>query len=299
MTAKPQTTDFMLLLGLSLMWSSSFLFIKIAVGTISPLTVATGRIVIAALVLYLFLKMRGQSLPKDRVSWLYFLAIGVIGNAVPFFLISWAELRVDSSVASILIASSPLASFIIGHFVTTDERLTPARLGGVVFGFIGIIVLIGPDAIMQLGVNAVSQLAIVVGAVGYVTASFIARRMPAMDPVTRSTGVLVTASVLLLPLCLLIDQPWTLSPSTESLMAVGVLGVLPTAVATLMLFMLIMRVGATFLALNNYLNPVLGVVWGYYFMQEIPTEQTFWGLALILFGLVVTQLRIGKRKSSL
>ncbi|MBL4907830.1 MAG: EamA family transporter [Sneathiella sp.] len=301
MSIKAQPLDYLALVALSLMWSSSFLFIKIAVETVTPMSVASGRMLIAAVALYLFMKIRGMSLPRDKRSWIFFFIIGLIGNAIPFFLISWAELTIDSSVASILIASAPLAAFMIGHVVTRDEKLTFVRFLGVITGFLGIIVLIGPESLFDLGVGALSQLAIVLGAICYVSAGFTARHMPDMDPSSRAAGVLIVASVIAVPITLYLDKPWTLSPSTDSLLALAMLGVFPTAIATLILFFLIMRVGATFVSLNNYINPVLGVVWGYFFMAEHPVQQTYIGLALILGGLVVTQLKfnnLGKKLKS-
>jgi len=294
MSSKAQPLDFLALLCLSLMWSSSFLFIKIAVETVTPLTVAAGRLLVAAIALYLFMKFKGISLPRDKRSWLFFFLIGLIGNSIPFYLISWAEVTIDSSIAAILIASAPLASFLIGHMVTTDEKLTLPRITGVLAGFAGIVVLIGYESLLSFGTNAISQLAIVVGAICYVSASFIAKKMPPMDPYARAAGVLIMASLLSVPVSLFVDQPWTLSPSADSLIAVLFLGIFPTAVATLILFFLVMRVGATFVALNNYINPVLGVVWGYWFMSENPAPQTALGLAMILGGLIVTQLKFGK-----
>lgn len=294
MSTKAQPLDFVALLFLSLMWSSSFLFIKIAVETVTPLTVAAGRLFVAAIALYLFMKIRGASLPRDKRSWLFFFLIGLIGNSIPFYFISWAEVSIDSSIAAILIASAPLASFLIGHVVTTDEKLTLPRITGVVAGFAGIVVLIGYESLLGFGTNAISQLAIVAGAICYVSASFIARKMPPMDPYARAAGVLIMASVMSVPVSLVVDQPWTLSPSLDSLAAIVFLGLFPTAVATLLLFFVVMRVGATFVALNNYINPVLGIAWGYFFMSENPSSQTALGLAMILGGLVVTQLKFGK-----
>ncbi|MFT6558199.1 DMT family transporter [Sneathiella sp.] len=295
MINKAQTLDYVALGALALMWSSSFLFIKIAVQTLSPLTVSSGRMLTAALFLYLIMKIRGVSLPTDRQSWTFFALIGVIGNAVPFYLISWAELEVDSSVAAILIGSVPLSSFLIGHFATKDEKLTAPRLMGVLIGFAGIIVMIGPGALAELGLNAFSQLAIVAGGFCYVSASFIARKMPPMEPVSRAAGVLITASLVSVPICLVLDAPWRQTPDLSSLTAVLVLGIFPTAIATLLLFFVIMRAGATFVSLNNYINPVLGVAWGYLFFGEEPVSQTWGGLALITAGLIVTQLK--RRKS--
>ncbi len=294
MSTKPQTADFVALFMLSLLWSSSFLFIKIAVQTITPSTVAAGRIFIAALALYLIMRLRGARLPMDRRSWFFFLVIGIIGNVLPFNMISWAQVTVDSSIASILIGTAPLIGFVLGHLLTEDEKLTADRVFGVSVGFVGLIVLIGPDAILRLGTNAISQFAIVAGATCYVTSGFITRHMPAMDPIARAAGVLIVASVIAVPIALINDAPWTLTPDIGSVLALLVLGLFPTALATLILFFVIMRAGATFVALNNYLNPVLGVLWGYLFAREIPTVQTYAGLCLILGGMIFTQLKLSR-----
>lgn len=294
MSNKPQPLDFLALLALSLMWSSSFLFIKFAVDTLPPQTVAAGRILVAAIVLYVVMRLTKAKLPMDRRSWLFFLVIGFLGNVLPFNMISWAQLTVDSSIASILIGTAPLIGFVLGHLLTEDEKLTRERVIGVVVGFAGLIVLIGPNAILNLGTNAISQLAIVAGALCYVTSGFIARAMPGMNAFSRAAGVLLMASLIAVPIALFVDQPWTLSPSAQSLGALVVLGIFPTAIATVLLFFVIMRVGATFVALNNYLNPVLGVIWGYLFASEIPSLQTYTGLALILGGMIVTQLKFSK-----
>ncbi|WP_169566582.1 DMT family transporter [Sneathiella limimaris] len=292
MSTKPQSVDFLALLSLSIMWSSSFLFIKFAVDTLPPQSVAAGRILIAAVVLYLVMRIRGAELPRDRRSWLFFIAVGIVGNVLPFNMISWAQLTTPSSVASILIGTAPLIGFVLGHLLTEDEKLTPDRVFGVLVGFIGLIVLIGPEAILQLGTNAVSQLAIVAGATCYVTAGFITRAMPPMDSFARAAGVLLVASIIAVPIAIYVDEPWTLTPSMESLGALVVLGIFPTAIATMVLYFVIMRVGATFVALNNYLNPVLGVLWGVLFAAEIPTSQTYMGLGLILAGMIFTQLKL-------
>ncbi len=297
-TNKAQPVDILILVGLSIMWSSSFVFIKVAVETIPPITISAGRITFAALLLGLFMIVRKEKLPTDPRSWLYFLMLGCIGNGLPFFLISWGEIRVDSSVAAILIAASPLSSFIIGHLVTTDERLNLPRTVGVVIGFIGIIMLIGPESILALGEDAVSQLAIVGGAICYVCSSFIARRMPPMSQSAKSTGTMIVATFVMIPMSLLIDQPWTLAPTTEAFLSVAYLGLFSTAIASLMLFFLISRVGATFLSLNNYINPILGIAWGYFLVSEVPTLQTWAGLGLILAGLIVTQFRRRVRASA-
>ncbi|MBE7636099.1 EamA family transporter [Sneathiella sp. P13V-1] len=290
MSNKVETVDYLVLVALSVMFSSSFMFIKIAIETLTPLMVASGRLMIAMVLLYVFMKFRGESLPMDRRSWLFFIAIGIVGNAFPFFIISWAEQTVDSSVAGILIATIPLISYVVGHFATQDEKLTPLKMLGLLVGFGGIIVLIGPAALLNLGDNVVSQLAVILGGCGYVAASFIGRAMPPMSPTVRATGVLITATIIAVPICLIVDNPWTASPSLASIGAVVMLGIFPTAIATILLFFIIIRAGATFLALNNYLNPVFAIILGFVFLAEVPEAKTYLGLLLILGGVVITQL---------
>lgn len=207
MSNKPQTLDFLALLSLSLMWSSSFLFIKFAVETLPPQSVAAGRILIAAIVLYVVMRLSGARLPADRRSWIFFLILGVFGNVLPFNMISWAQLTVDSSIAAILIGTAPLIGFVLGHLLTEDEKLTTERVVGVTIGFGGLVVLIGPNAILELGNNVISQLAIVAGAACYVACGFVARNMPDMDAFSRAAGVLIVASMIAVPICLFVDQP--------------------------------------------------------------------------------------------
>ncbi|MFQ5973523.1 MAG: DMT family transporter, partial [Alphaproteobacteria bacterium] len=291
MRATPQ--DAGLLLLLALLWSSSFMFIKLAVATVPPVTLAAGRITIGALVLLLFLRLRGVALPRGRAAWLPLVLVGIAGNALPFFLIGWGEQFIDSALAAMLIATTPLVAFILGHFVTSDERLTWPRGAGVLTGFVGVVVLIGPGEIASLGSHALGQLAVVGGAVCYAVAGFFARMVPPMPRAAAATGMLVSSSLIMVPLSLVLERPWELSPSAISVASVVVLGLGSTALAGIVVFQLVRRAGATFLSLNNYLNPALGVLWGVLFLSEAPTAQALAGLGIILAGLVLTNLRFG------
>ncbi|MBO6826689.1 MAG: EamA family transporter [Sneathiella sp.] len=297
MSNKPETIDYVVLVGLSILFSSSFMFIKFAIETLTPLMVASGRLTVAMVLLYVFMKFKRESLPMDLRSWGFFFACGLIGNAFPFFIISWAEQTVDSSIAGILIGTIPLLSFVMGHFITEDEKLTPIKILGLLIGFGGIVVLIGPEALLNLGQDAIAQFAVILGGCGYIVSSFVGRAMPPMSPVVRSTGVLICATLIAVPMCLAFGDPFSTSPSLTSIGAVLMLGIFPTAIATIMLFFLIIRAGATFLALNNYLNPVIAVVIGYVVLNEIPAPETYAGLAMILGGVVVTQLRLPLKKA--
>ena len=293
---RPGAVEIALLLSLATLWSSSFAFIKIAVETIPPLTVAAGRLALAAVLIVAAARLRGLNFPASDGLWVKFLAIGLFGNALPFTLISWGEVTIDSGLAAILMAVMPLATLVLAHLFTVDERMNPARILGVLLGFGGVVVLIGPAALAGFGDEALRQTAVAGGAVCYAVATVIARRLPRMPLLVSSAGALIAAVTLSLPLALLIDRPWALAPAPESIGAVIILGLFPTALAILMYFALLRRTGATFIALNNYLIPSLGVIWGILFLGEALSVRAILALAIILAGIAVT--RIGMRQSA-
>ena len=281
----------LLLVFLATLWSSSFAAIKIAVGTIPPLTLAAGRIVLAAVVLYAFIALKGQRLPRSGRMWTLFFLIGILGNGLPFTLIAWGEQRIDSGLAAILMAVMPLATLLLTHAFTEDERLTAPKAIGVAIGFAGVVLLVGPEAFGGLGGTVWRQLAVAGGAVCYAVAATIARSLPPSPPAVRSAAVMMCAAVQMIPFVVLVDAPWTLSPSLDSVAAVVYLGLLPTALATIIFFQLISARGATFVALNNYLIPALGVIWGAAVLGERISLPAVGALAVILVGIGITNLR--------
>jgi drug/metabolite transporter (DMT)-like permease len=203
----------------------------------------------------------------------------------------------DSSLAAILLATTPLATIVLAHGFTLDERLTPMKGLGVIVGFGGIVVLVGPGALAGFGREAWSQFAIVGAACCYaVTGVFVRRsRLIELPAAVTATGVLVTAAVISVPLALVIDRPWELpAPSSGALLALAVLALLCTSAAFLILFRLLATTGATFVSLLNYLAPVFGVLWGALLLGEALRLEVLGALGLILLGLVLTQLR-GRR----
>ncbi len=295
-SSRPGAVEIALLLSLATLWSSSFAFIKVAVETVPPLSVAAGRLTLAMVLIVAVALLRRVRFPSVPGLWPKFFAIGLFGNALPFTLISWGEVTIDSGLAAILMAVMPLATLVLAHLFTSDERMNPARILGVALGFGGVVVLIGPAALAGLGDEALRQSAVALGAVCYAIATVTARRLPRMPLLASSAGALIASVALSLPLTLLIDRPWTLAPSSESLGAVVVLGLFPTALAMLMYFALLRRTGATFIALNNYLIPSLGVIWGILFLGEALSARAVVALAVILAGVAVT--RIGMRQGA-
>ncbi len=278
-----------LLFFLASIWGSSFMAIKVGVETIPPLTLAAGRIALAALVLWGFALLKGESLPRGGRIWLYCFFIGVMGNCLPFALINWGEVKIDSGLAAILMAVMPLAVVVMAHFFTVGDRMTPAKLAGVVLGFGGVVLLVGPEALKGLGGDIWRQLAASAGAVSYAVAAILARNMPSAPLIARSAAVMIMASLVIAPLALVFDAPWTLTPSTDALIAGAYLGLFPTALATIVLFHLLRIRSASFIAPVNYLIPVFGVLWGLFVLGEEVSPRAVVALSVVLVGMAVAQ----------
>jgi drug/metabolite transporter (DMT)-like permease len=300
MSVQRTPKDWMLLLALVAMWGSSFMFNRIAVASLPPWTVVAGRIGIAALVLIVIIHALGKRLPPPGRAWAPFALIAVIGNAVPFYLITWGQQVVESALAGILMAMMPLATIVLAHFLIAGEHLTRQRAAGFATGFFGIVLLMGPAALAGIGgeaVRIISQLAVLGGALCYALQSVLTRLIVKGDVMVAAAGTLLVASVIVVPVALWLDRPWLLAPSASSAAAVVWLGVGPTAIATILYFMLIRSAGPSFMSLVNYLSPGVAVMLGLLVMGETPSANAYFGLALILAGIAVTQWRRASRPS--
>lgn len=276
---------------LALIWGSSFMAIKVGVETIPPLTLAAGRVVFAALLLWGVALIRRETLPRSGRLWFYCFLIGLIGNGLPFTLINWGEERIDSGLAAILMAVMPLVTVVLAHFFTVGDRMSLPKLIGVALGFAGVFILVGPEALKGLGGDIWRQLAVSGGAMCYAIAAILTRNMPPAPLIARSAGVMIAASLMILPLSLAIETPWALSPTPEGLLAGVYLGLFPTAFATIVLFHLLKFRGASFVAPVNYLIPVFGVLWGIAILGEDVSTRSVFALVVILAGMAVAQYR--------
>lgn len=280
------TRDLFLLFVLALIWSSSFTVIKVGVETVPPVTLALLRIVIGAMVLFVWLTIKGHALPTQPRIWGSFFLIGVFGYALPFTLINWGEQHIASGLAAIVIAAMPLAALVLGR-IFSDEVLNVRRLTGVLVGFAGVIVLMGPEELLALGDQALRQLAIAGAALCYAIGGILFRKLPTAKPLEHGTGVLIASSLLLLPMAWLFEDPMAVDYTWTSVWTSLYLGVFPTAVATILLIIVIASRGVTFLALNNYLIPLMGVLWGYLFLGEPITSEILAALTMIFAGIAI------------
>jgi len=279
------------LLILAFLWGSSYLMVKLALRAWSPDQITGLRVVMAAVILVFTIMSGRHRLPRDLRSWGYFLAIALVGNCIPFFLISWGQQRVESGLAGIMAAVTPLCVLLLAHYTLEDERLSVRHLVAFVLGFCGILVLMGPDSLAALGGSGsrlVAQLAVLAGAVCYAVATVMARLMPAHHPVVTATAVMLLASAMVGPVTVpgaLLESPY----GAEQLFAIGFLGVLGTGVASILYFYLVRHTGARFVSLLNYLVPLWAVALGALVAGEVLPLNAMAALVLILGALVMTQ----------
>lgn len=275
------------------MWGSSFLLTKIALTTLPPTTIVSGRLLVAAIVLLGVVYGTGKRLAPTKKLWGFLLIIAFVGNCLPFSLISWGQQQIDSGLAGILMAIMPLTTLVLAHFFVAGESLKAIKLVGFSLGFVGIVVLMGVDAVKTLpssGTTLLAELAVLGGAFCYAVNTIISRRRPPGDAVVAAAGVTLLASFIMLPSAGFLDTPWHLTPSLTSITAVTVLGITSTGIATVVYFKLIESAGPTFLSLINYFIPLWAVAIGALFLGERPGWNDLVGLMLILSGVALSQL---------
>ena len=294
----PTLADYLHLAGLSLLWGSSFLAIKLALDHgVPPLTVATVRVGLGAGLLLAIARLRRQSWPRlrggaDLRLWGRLLFLGVVGNSLPFFLISAGEQTTTSQLAGILMAIIPMLVVILAHFFTHDERLTFLKIAGVALGFAGVVVLVGVDYLKGLGAQVLGQGLIIGGCISYSVYGVTARHLPRLAPDLLIGVILFAGFVPALPFWLAMDRPWAIDWQWQGVAAVCWLGLVATGCGNLFYFMLLRRTGAGFASNNNYLVPPLALVWGYLILGEQPHLNALAALVLILVGLAVQRMGV-------
>ena len=278
-------SDWLLLVALSTMWGASFLFVRIAIVEIPPLTLAWLRVAIAAAILFVLVRLLGDRTPFRRL-WLAFAVMGLFNNAIPFSLFAWAQMHIPSGLASILNATTPLFTVLIAHFATVDDKLTPARAVGLLAGFAGVVIMIGPDMLLEIGSHVAAQLACLLAALSYGIAGSYGRRFRGEKPLVVATGQLLGSSILLAPVAFLTDQPWLLqAPSPKAIAAIVAMAALSTALGYVIFFRILDRAGATNVMLGNFLIPLSAILLGALFLDERMEPRHFAGMAAIALGL--------------
>jgi drug/metabolite transporter (DMT)-like permease len=283
--------DWAMLLGLALTFGSAFFFVHVGLRSFGPISVGLGRVGIAACVLTAVALVRGRRYPTTLSAWLALLVMGALNNAIPFSLISWSQLRIDSGLAAIPNATTPIFTVLLAH-LAGDEKLTAGRVAGVLLGFLGVAVLIGPAALARFDPTDLAEVAILGAACSYAFAGLWGRRFRALPAEVAASGMLMGSTAILLPIALVFEHPWTVQPRLDSLAAIASLAVIGTAIAYLLYFRLLARVGPTNLLLVTFLLPVVALALGTGFLDEPIRPAELVGLLLIMAGLAAIDGRL-------
>ena len=290
-------TNWMRIGVLGMIWGSSFMAVTVAVSGFGPITVAAGRIALGAALLLILLRILGISLPtmkgaEGRKTWLFALGFGAFSMALPFFLLSWGQLYVASGFAGVTMAAVPLLLLPMAHFMIPNEQLTKRKTIGFLVGFAGVIVLIGLDAFKSsgLGQEPLARLACFAAAGCYAVGGIITKLAPKVNPFSFAATSTMLAAMVIVPIALVLEGVPQEFP-TDAVLAVVFLGIVPTAIANLLLVSVIRSAGPSFLSLVNYQVPIWSVIFGTVFLNEILPTRLFIALAMILLGLAINQSR--------
>lgn len=277
--------------------------VTIAGTGFGPLSIAAGRIALGAIILFALTRILRLPLPRlngenGHKTFISALGLGVFSMALPFFLLSWGQIYVASGFAGVTMAAGPLITLILAHFLVPGEGINIAKSIGIALGFIGVILLIGLDAFTSsgLGLEPLARLACVGAAASYAIGAIITRRAPKVEPISFATTATILATLIIVPAAYLIEGT-PAAPNTNAILAVIFLGMIPTAMANLLLVSIIRRAGPSFMSLVNYQVPVWSVLFGWLFLSESLSPQIFIALALILAGVAITQ-SFGRKKSA-
>lgn len=282
--------ELLLLLALATLWGASYTLIKIGVSTIPPVTFIAARTVIAGGLLLIILRSRGLELPKDIKVWRRFLFQACLNSVIPFTLIAWAEQTVDAGLATILNSTTPIFAFLLTALITRHEALSVRKLFGVIAGITGIVLIIGFEVFHGVGENIVAQLAIVAATICYAGAAIFGRGFKGLDPMMPAAGSLLCGALILIPLSLMVDHPWTLVPAAGSIYALLGLSIFSTALAFVIYFRLIHTLGSVGTTAQAYLRVPIGVAIGGLFLGEALTPTAWIGFACVIAGVAAMTL---------
>jgi len=280
----PKTSDYFILVLLSLIWASAFFNIKIATYSYGPITIAFLRIffgMIPVLLLCFYKKIKIEVFSKD---WKWFAAIGIINLVIPFFLIAYGVQKVQSNLAAILMSTTPISATILAHLFIDKEKINLVKILGIILGFLGIVYLFSENLLIN-DENLFSALMILVGSTFYVVGGILTLKISHKKNENVTASILIWGTIFVCPISLIIEQPWNLNPSLESTLSLIYLGVFPTGIAWLLRFMILKRNGLVFQSQVAYLIPIFGVILGYLFLNELVTSKILISLFIVILGI--------------
>jgi drug/metabolite transporter (DMT)-like permease len=273
-----------LLLLLATLWGASYTFIKLGVATIPPITLIAARTGVAGVLLLAIMRWRGLRMPKDAATWRRFMFQACLNSVIPWTMIAWGERTLDAGLATILNSTSPIFTFFLTLAVSRHEALMSRKLFGVIAGMAGICLIVVVQALAGSGEQLTAQIVTVLAAICYAGAAIFSRGFKGLDPMAPAAGSLLCGAVVLIPLALVVEQPWTITPSTNSMIALLGLAVFSTAAAFVIYFRLIQTLGSVGTTAQAYLRVPIGVAIGVLFLDEQLSPTAWIGLACVVVG---------------
>ena len=288
-----------MLILLSAIWGSAFFAIKISVETINPITVASLRLIIGSIILFLYFKYKDLKFIYSKKIIFQIFLIGLIGNFIPFSLISWSEIYIQSNTAGLLLSVAPILTLIFSHFLTKDDKFSLLKFLSIIIGLIGVLFIFDIQNLIYKSDSSkfiIPKLFIIIAAFGYVISSILAYNMRHMNSVTLTTFVTIFAALISIPFLIYFEFKSISSYSFNSMISLFYLGAFPTALAFLIRFHIIAKAGPIFLSYVAYLIPVFAILWGYIFLNEKINSSTLVGVILILLGVFISQKNLVMQK---
>ena len=292
---QPKLLDYLLLILLALIWASAFFNIKIATYSFGPITIAFLRVFFGAipvLLLCYYKKIKIEAFSKD---WYWFAMIGFINLVAPFFLIAYGVQSVQSNLAAILMSTTPLSSTVLGHFYTKNEKFNLVKTIGILIGFSGIVFLFSDNLLIDEN-NFVSALLILLGSTCYVVGGVLTLKISKKKNENVTSSILIWATIILLPLVCLIEQPWKTVPRLDSTISVIYLGLVSTGIAWLLRFRILVTNGLIFQSQVSYLIPIFGTILGYIFLKELITTKVLISLIAVCIGIYFVKKSTSSKK---
>ncbi len=284
---KKNTLIFVLLFLLGLIWGSSFLFIKYTIFSLKPLTAVFLRMAVAALCLFIYLKIKNIILPLEKKDIVNYFAIAVFGNVLPFFLVNWAEISISTNVTGIIMGLMPITTVFLAYFLVKEEKINIYTFLGIFLGFCGLFFLL--DIIANKNISFLPQIAVIISTISFALGTIYTRKIPNFNPLYILTGSTYFACLILIPLVFFFDGPLNVSATNQSIFFVIVLGILNTAIGGLIFFKLIKLSGAAFTSTVNFITPFVAVMWGYIFLNESLSANQILGFIFILTGIYIVK----------
>ena len=294
---EPKILDYALLTILALIWSSAFFNIKIATYSYGPVTIAFLRTFFGAIPvvgLCLVKKIKIEAFSKD---WYWFAAIGMINLVIPFFLIAYGVQKVQSNLAAILMASTPLSATVLAHFFTNNEKINLTKIFGVLVGFSGIVFLFSDNILINES-NFTSALLILIGSTFYVVGGLLTLKISNKKNENVTASILIWGTIFLIPITIFTEKPWNLNPSIDSTISLIYLGVVATGLAWLLRFRILKTNGLVFQAQVAYLIPIFGIILGYIFLKELITPKVLISVVAVIIGIYLVKKSNSKKITS-